>query len=103
MDISRRANREDDEITLQYQSPQETLLVEQLNEEKVTQLLESINGLEQTPAGAVKLRRRIKLFGECKQTEDETAGEFYARLRDWLGRVIPQAKSPLHAPRQSRD
>jgi hypothetical protein len=103
MDTSRKANRGDNEITLQYVSPQETLLVEELNEDQLTQLLKIISDLEQTPPGAAELQQRTKLFGECKRTDGETSGQFYGRLRYWLDRGIPQTKSPLHAPRQTAD
>ncbi len=101
MDSSRKANREDNEITLQYKSRQETLLDDELAEDKLTELLASLNQLEQTPSGAADLQRRTKLFGECKRIEGETSGQFYARLRHWLDREMPQSKSPLHAPRQN--
>ena len=100
MDQSRKANREDNEITLQYKSRQETLLDEKFTEDKLTQLLESIIQIGQIPSGAADLRRRTKLFGECKRIEGETSGQFYARLRYWLDREMPQSKSPLHPPRQ---
>ena len=103
MDNSRKANREANEITLQYKSRQETLLEEELAEDKLTQLLASISQLDQTPPGAAELQRRRKLFGECKRIEGETSGQFYARLRHWLDRDISQTKSPLHAPRQTGD
>ena len=103
MDASRKATREGNETTLQYQSPQEALLVEGLNEDQLTQLLEFISRLKETPPGAAELERRIKLFGECKRNEGETSGEFYGRLRHWLDRDMPQTKSPLHAPRQTGD
>ena len=103
MDITRKATREGNETTLQYQSPQEALLVEGLNEDQLTQLLESISRLEQTPAGAAELQRRIKFFGDCKRIDGETSGQFYGRLRHWLDRDMPQTKSPLHAPRQTGD
>ena len=103
MDSSRKANREANEITLQYKSRQETLLDEELTEDKLTQLLAFISQLDQTPPGAAELQRRRKLFGECKRIEGETSGQFYARLRHWLDRDIPQTKSPLHAPRQTGD
>ena len=103
MDTSRKANRENDEITLQYKSPQEKLLEAELVEEKLKQLLEFIGKLEQTPPGAAELQHRIKLFGECKRTGDETSGQFYGRLRHWLDRETPQTKSPRHAPRQTGD
>ena len=103
MDATRKATREGNETTLQYQSPQEALLVEGLNEDQLKQLLESVSRLEQTPAGAAELQRRIKLFGECERTEGETSSQFYGRLRHWLDRDMPQTKSPLHAPRQTGD
>ena len=103
MDNSRKANREDNEITLQYKTRQETLLEEELGEDKLTQLLASISQLDQTPAGAAELQRRRNLFGECKRIEGETSRQFYARLHHWLDREIPQTKSPLHVPRQTGD
>jgi hypothetical protein len=103
MDHSRKANREGNEITLQYKSRQETLLDEELTENKLTELLESISQLDQTPPGADELQRRTKLFGECKRIEGETSGQFYARLHHWLNRVIPHTKLPLHPPRQTGD
>jgi hypothetical protein len=100
MDSSRKANREGNEKTLQYKSRQETLLDEELAEDKLTDLLASISQLDQTPLEADELQRRRRLFGECKRIEGETSGQFYAGLRHWLEREIPQTKSPLHAPRQ---
>jgi len=101
MDSSRKANRANNEKTLQYKSRQETLLDEVLSEDKLKQLLASISQLDQTPYGAADLQRRTKLFGECKRIEGETSSQFYARLRHWLDKDIPQTKSPLHAPRQT--
>ena len=103
MDKSRKANREANEITLQYKSQQEILLEEELAEDNLTQLLVFIGQLAQTPPGATELQRRRKLFGERKRIEGETSGQFYGRLRHWLDRDIPQTKSPLHAPRQTGD
>ncbi len=103
MDTSRKANREAHELTLQYKSRQETMLVEELNEDKLTQLLEFISRLEQTPPGAAELQRRVKLFGQWKRIEGETSGQFYARLRHWLDRDLPATKSPRHNPRQTGD
>ena len=54
MDTSRKANREDNEKTLQYQSRQENLLVEELNEDKLTQLLAFIS---RTRKNAFRSRR----------------------------------------------
>ena len=101
MGNSRKASREGNEKTLQYKSRQETLLDEELDEDRLKQLLVIISQLDQTPPGAAELQHRRKLFGECKRIEGETSGRFYARLRHWLDREIPQTKSPLHAPRQT--
>ena len=101
MDKSRKANREDNEITLQYKTRQELLLEEELSEDKLTQLLAFISQHGQTPVGAAELQRRRELFGECKRIEGETSGQFYARLHHWLDKEIPQTKSPLHPPRQT--
>ena len=79
MDKSRKANREDNEITLQYKTRQETLLEEELGEDTLTQLLEFISQTEQTPAGAAELRRRRTLRA-CNRSEGETAGQFHVRL-----------------------
>jgi len=103
MDISRKANREANEITLQYQTRRESLLEEELAEDNLTELLMFISHLDQTPPGAAELQRRRKVFGECKRIEGEAAGQFYARLRHWLDRDIPQTKSPLHVPRQTTE
>ena len=101
LDTSRKANREDYEITLQYKSRQEALLVEELAAEKLAQLRTSIEQLTLGSPEANEHQRRIKLFGECNRIEGETSSQFYARLRSWLDRGLPPAKSPLHAPRQS--
>lgn len=100
MDRSRKANREGNEVTLQHKSRKEALLIEELVEEKLAQLLASIEQLKQTPEGMAELERRVKVFGECKRIDDETPGQFYDKLRRWLERDIPQTKSPLHPPRQ---
>ena len=101
MDASRKATREGTETTLQYQSPQDALLTEELNEERLRQLLEFMSRLKETPPGVAELQRRIKLFGDCTRIDGETSGQFYARLRHWLDRDLPPTKSPLHAPRQT--
>ena len=103
MDITRKAHREAQEATLQYKSRHETLLDDELTEDKMTQLLAFLRQLERTPEGAAEIQRRVKLFGECKRGEGETSAEFYAKLRHWLDRDIPQTKSPLHPPRQTHD
>ena len=101
MDITRKANREAQEATLQYRSRQEALLDEELIEDKLKQLLEFVGGLKQTPEGAAEIQRRVKLFGECQRSEGETSAEFYAKLRHWLDRDKPRTKSQLHALRQT--
>ena len=100
MDITRKANREAQEVTLQYKSRHEAMLDDELVEDKLAQLLAFVSQLERTPIGTAEIQRRVKLFGECKRGEGETAAEFYAKLRRWLDRTIPPSKSPLHAPRQ---
>ena len=100
MDRSRKANREGNEVTLQYKSQVETLLIEQLVEERLAQLQASIEQLKQTPEGTAELNRRVKAFGECKRIEGESAGNFYDKLRRWLDRPLLQTRSPLHPPRQ---
>ncbi len=103
MDASRKANCEDNEITLQYKSRNDALSVEDLNKDKLRQLQAFVDGLKGTAPGAAELQRRVKLFGECNRTEGETSGEFYARLRHWLDLDILQKKSPVHPPRQMGD
>lgn len=103
MDISRKANREANEITLQYKSRQEILLDEELAEDHLVQLLAVISQLDQTPSGAAELQRRRKLFGACERFEGESSSQFSVRLRHWLDRDMPQTKSPRHAPRQTGD
>src|SRR4029079_10468049 len=96
MDRSRKANREGNEVTLQYKSQGEALLIEQLLEERLTQLQASIEQLKQTPEGTAELNRRVKAFGECQRIEGESAGTFYEKLRHWLDRPLLQTKSPRH-------
>ncbi len=103
MDVSRKANREQDEITLQYQSRREVQLIEELNEGKLAQLLAFVDRLEQTPPGAAELKERVALLGVCQPMEEETSSQFYARLRHWLDRDLPGTTSPRRAPRQTDD
>ncbi len=103
MDSTRKATREDNETTLQYQSPQEARLVEERNQEQLVQLEDSISRRKQTPDGSAELQRRIKLFGECIRIDGETSGQFYIPLRHWLDRDLPRKSSPFHAPRQTGD
>ena len=103
MDRTRKANREDDEKTLQYRTQNEALQEAELIEEKLTQLQARVAELEQTPQGLAELQRRTKLFGECKRLSDESSAQFCDKLRVWLERDLPQTKSPLHPPRQTSD
>jgi hypothetical protein len=102
MDRSRRDNRERHVVTFQYKSRQEVLFGDELTEHKLTQLLAFIDQLKRTPEGTADIRRRVKLFGKCKRDEGETSVVFYRRLRHWLDRDIPETKTPLHPPRQTR-
>ena len=100
MDLTRKASREANEITLQYKSRQEITLDEELIEDDLSHLLLFTKRLEETPLGAIELERRRKLFGECNRIDGESSGQFYGRLRQWMERELPQAKAPLHEPRQ---
>ena len=51
MDRSRKATREGNEVTLQHQSGQDALLLQELNEENLSQLLASIEQLKQDGHG----------------------------------------------------
>lgn len=97
MDRSRKATREGNEITLQHKSQQEALLTAEMIEARLAQLQASIEKMR----GTEELRQRVKHFGECKRIKGETSGEFYQKLRRWFERDLPQAKSPLHPPRQN--
>ncbi len=101
MDRSRKAKREGNEVTLQYQSPQETRLVEQEVAAKLVQLQAQIEQLNQTPDGLAVFERRVKAFGDCRRMKDESSSQYYERLRRWLDQEIPQTKLPRHPPRQT--
>lgn len=100
MDRTRKATREGNEVTLQYKSQKQALLIEELAEKNLAQLQSSIEQLRQTPEGTTELQQRVKAFGECERSEGETFADFYERLRRWLDKEIPHTKSPLHPPRQ---
>jgi hypothetical protein len=100
MDRRRKANRENDEVTLQHKSRAEALRIDELVAEKLLQLQASIDQLGKTPEGALLLKRRIKFFGACERTADETTGQFYDKLRHWFNLEIPQTNAPRHPPRQ---
>ena len=88
MNPNRRMQREAVDATLQFRNRQETLAVEELIEEKLAHLQMFIDHLTSTPHGSAEIERRIKRFGECKRSEDETSGQYYGRLRHWLDRNI---------------
>ena len=101
MDRTRKANRPDDEVTLQYKTQNDTRREAELIDEKLAELQATIAQLEQTSQGMAELQRRITLFGECKRLDEETSAQFYDKLRVWLARDLPPKKLPLHAPRQT--
>jgi hypothetical protein len=103
MDIRRKVNRECHERILQYKIRQAAMLVEELVEDKLTQLLEFIDRLKQTPPGSAELRGRVKSFGECNRIKGEDTASFYGRLRYWLDRDIPQARTPRRSRSGSID
>lgn len=100
MDRSRKANRKNDEVTLQHKSRPEELRIDDLALENLLRLQASIEQLSETPEGAALLKRRIKFFGACERTADETTGQFYDKLRHWFNLEVPQTNAPRHPPRQ---
>lgn len=101
MDRTRKATREGNEVTLHHRTENDALRIAEIIAEKLIDLQASIERLKTTPAGAAELARRIKVFGECNQSDEETTTQFYERLRNWLDLTVPQTKSPLHPPRQT--
>jgi hypothetical protein len=87
-----KAMRAAHEVTLQYKSRLATMPAEERIEERLAQSLDFIRLMRQTPPGATELRRRGKLFGDCKRLEGEPSGQFCARLRHWLDRDLPSTK-----------
>ena len=100
MDRRRKANREDDEVTLQHKSRPEQLRIEVLVEENLARLQAAIEQLSLSPEGALLLKRRIKFFGECARIEGETTVQFYEKLRNWFNLDVPLTNAPRHPPRQ---
>ena len=92
MNPTRVIKRDDLEKTQQYTRRQETLLVQEMIDEKLTQLQVFIGQLSSTPHGLEELERRTRCFGECKRLAGETSGQFYARLRLWLDRDLHEQK-----------
>ena len=101
MDRTRKANREGDEATLQYRTPNEALHEALQIEEKLSQLQAAAVQLKQTTSGLEEFQRRIALFGECNQLAGESSSQFCNRLCIWLERALPPKKSPRHPPRQN--
>jgi hypothetical protein len=101
MDRTRKANREDDEATLQYRTKNEALDEAELIEDRLTRLQAKLAQLEETPEGRVELQRRTTLYGECERLADDTSAQFCDKMRVWLERDLPLTKSPLHPPRQT--
>lgn len=101
MDRTRKATRERNEVTLHHRTENDAVRIAAIVAEKLVELEASIEQLKQTSAGAAELSRRIKTFGECLRSDEETTTEFYEKLRLWLDLTIPQTKSPLHPPRQT--
>ena len=103
MDTRRKAKRGIHQITPQHGSQQEPQLVEELNDNRLTKLLAFVSSLERTPLGVAELQRRRRLFGDCTQCEGETSDQFYARLRHWLDRGMPDSEVQLYRSRQTDD
>ena len=101
MDRTRKATREGNEVTLHHRTENDAIRIAEIVAEKLVVLQASIERMKQTPAGTAELARRIKTFGECVRTDEETTTEFYDKLRLWLELTIPQTKLPLHPPRQT--
>jgi len=101
MDRSRKANRTKTEVTLQHRSADDAARLEEMAEEKLRQLLVSLERFKQTSSGVEELRRRSKSFGKCKRSAEETSSQFYDRLRHWLQRPVSPTKLPRHRPRQN--
>lgn len=101
MDRTRKATREGDEVALHHRTKNDALRIAEVVAEKLVELQAAIEQLRRTPAGAAELARRIKTFGECRRSDEETTTQFYDKLRRWLDLSIPQTKSPLHPPRQT--
>lgn len=79
------------------------MLDKELIDASLAQLLLFVSQLEATPPGAAELKLRIKQFGKCRRTVDESPDEFYRRLRYWLDRDISLPKSTRRDPRQTDD
>jgi len=93
-----KENRESHEKTFQYKSRNESLLEDDLIEDKLTQLLAFVDELKHTPEGTAQLQRRAKLFGECNRDDGDNSAAFYAKLHHWLERDIAHTKVAAPSP-----
>ncbi len=71
-----------------YWVQQRDLPFKALVESKLTHLQAFIEQLKQETSGQDELKRRVELFGDCKQMPGETTVQFYSRLRRWMDRDI---------------
>ena len=85
---TKKTKREDLETGVNYRLRLTNLLPEMLVDERLTQLQTFIKQLANTPTGLADLKIRGERFGNCQQSEGETASQFYGRLRRWLDRDI---------------
>ncbi|WP_254511439.1 hypothetical protein [Anatilimnocola floriformis] len=100
MDRTRKATREGNEITLQYQTAADSQLIEELVEEQLRSLQSALAALQLTPEGQALLQRRTKAFGDCERAAEESSRSYYQKLSRWLFQELPISKAPLHPPRQ---
>ena len=84
MDRTRKANRQDDEVTLQYRTHNDVLREGELIEEKLKQLQATVAQLEQTPQGMAELQRRTALYGELAETTGLASAETCATATERL-------------------
>ncbi len=103
MHTSRKATQEASEKALRHKIRRDALLADELHDDKLTQLLAFVRRLKETPPGNADLELRTRLFGECRRNEGEPSGQFYGRLRHWLDRDFPQAKTSRKALRRTDD
>ena len=103
MDLRRKNMPEKNAPATPTRSQPETRHSDDVNDEKLTKLLAFLSSLQRTPPGAAEVERRTQLFGECRRSENETSAQYYARLRHWLDRDLPQVHSSRVARRQSAD
>ena len=88
MGPTKKTKQDDLETGVNYRAQLTELLPERLVDERLAQLQIFIKQLANTPTGLADLRRREERFGNCQQSEGETASQFYGRLRRWLDRDI---------------